>query len=125
METKQIMILSDNFVTNSMFDYLTDAEKQQIKENVKNKRGIIFGVLENGIVNGAVILEFHGDEIRIVHTGGKFLKYLGYFDTFILALSRFYCKRKITMCSFHRAVIKRIKKFNFIEIEPNEFQKVV
>lgn len=125
METKQIKILDSYFIATNNLLQLGSQEKDYMIKIVNNSEGIVCGVLEGGEVVSCLVASFRDNSIRVLHTGGKFLKHINYLDTFIEALAKFYDKQKVIVDSARKTARKKLLLLGYKETEKNYFIKEV
>lgn len=126
METKQIKVLDCFFIASSdLLIHLERDEKDYMINLVNEKRAVVLGVLECDKITSCLILCFKDDSLQVLHTGGKFLKHINYFDTIVTAFAKFYNKSKIFVDSARKTAKKKLLLLGYKEIEQYYFRKEI
>ena len=125
MEKAQVKIESPEYVFQcSHFNYLTNAEKNEVFNLVKNKFSIIASFSENDVVKFSAVIDCHDNCLHIRDVGGHFLKTYFYLDVFVTALAKHLGKQKISTNTARKAIIKHLQKVGFVD-NGAEYERII
>lgn len=116
----QIGLISPN---HKFFDYLNDDDKREINHDIKN--GLTHGVMGKIKDNEtfAAFIDNYGDCIHIREVGGKFPKYIGYLETYCMAIAKYVGASTISFCTKIKGVEIIGEKMGYKKDDNGEFIK--
>lgn len=124
---KQIKVVFDNnFLSNSIFDYLEENERIDIKNRIEQKTSLICLFYENEVFLFSAVLDIEMNQIHAREVTGNFGRNYKYLDTFIKGLAKFKNVEIVSFKTKKKAVKKWGEKAGYVYVKDfDEYHKKV